>query len=51
MIFAKYEQHMAHQDQRWERVLARFAALENELQELYWEVLECMDDVTTPTSH
>jgi len=31
-------------DERWEKVLARFAAIETQLQELYWEVLDCMDD-------
>jgi hypothetical protein len=31
-------------DERWEKVLARFAAIETQLQELYWEVLDCMDE-------
>lgn len=33
-------------DERWEKVLARFAAIETQLQELYWEVLDCMDKKT-----
>jgi hypothetical protein len=27
-------------DERWERVLVRFTAIETQLQELYWEVVE-----------
>jgi len=35
-------------DERWEKVLARFAAIETQLQELYWEVLDCMEDDAQP---
>ena len=38
-------------DERWEKVLARFGAIETQLQELYWEVLECMDEDTPPQSN
>ena len=35
-------------DERWARVLARFAAIETQLQELYWEVLDCMNEDEQP---
>jgi len=38
-------------DERWEAILARFGAIETQLQELYWEVLECMDEDTPPQSN
>ena len=38
-------------DERWNKVLARFAAIETQLQELYWEVLVCMDQDAQPRSN
>ena len=38
-------------DERWDKVLARFAAIETQLQELYWEVLDCMDEDAQPQSN
>ena len=38
-------------DERWNNVLARFAAIETQLQELYWEVLDCMDQDAQPRSN
>lgn len=38
-------------DERWNTVLARFAAIETQLQELYWEVLDCMDQDAQPRSN
>jgi hypothetical protein len=35
-------------DECWARVLARFAAIETQLQELYWEVLDCMNEDEQP---
>jgi hypothetical protein len=33
-------------DERWKTVVSRFAALEAQLQELYWEVLDCINEDT-----
>ena len=38
-------------DECWEKVLARFAAIETQLQELYWEVLDCMEDDEQPRNN
>jgi hypothetical protein len=38
-------------DERWDKVLARFVAIETQLQELYWEVLDCMDQDAQPRSN
>ena len=33
----------ADKDERWEKPLERFAAIETQLQEFYWEVLDYVD--------
>jgi hypothetical protein len=38
-------------DERWERVMPRFAAIETQLQELYWEVVDCIEDPEPPEAH
>ncbi len=35
-------------EERWAKVLARFVAIETQLQELYWEVLDCMNEDEQP---
>jgi hypothetical protein len=38
-------------DLRWEKVLDRFALIETQLQELYWEMVDCIDDETALPRH
>ena len=38
-------------DLRWEKVLNRFALIEAQLQELYWEVVDCIDDEAAGPNH
>ncbi len=38
-------------DLRWEKVLNRFALIEAQLQELYWEMVDCIDDEATRPNH
>jgi hypothetical protein len=35
-------------DERWKKMLARFTAIDAELQELYWEVVSLMDKQVAP---
>lgn len=37
-------------DERWEKVLSRFASLETQLQDLYWEVVDCLDETDATES-
>jgi hypothetical protein len=51
MIIESLMSDHLREDERWEKVLARFAAIETQLQELYWEVLECMGEDAPPQSN
>lgn len=48
MITESLISEQLHKDERWKKVLARFSAIEIQLQELYWEVLDRMDDDKQP---